>query len=125
MKLTTLLFLISGITMAVIHGIAMELSLYWVYPPLDIPMHFLGGAVSALLVFTLRDISLPGASYIASSFFNTMVFVVLVMFGWEGFEFVFKTSVHANYLIDTCIDLVMGFIGGVTGYLVGSRVQEI
>ncbi|MCA9365332.1 hypothetical protein KC723_00395 [Candidatus Kaiserbacteria bacterium] len=125
MKLTTLLFLISGITMAIIHGIALELSLYWVYQPLDIPMHFLGGAVSALLVFTLRDLGIPGASYVASSLTRTMIFVILVMLSWEGFEVVFDIMVEGNYLTDTVIDLVMGFLGGMVGYLVASRIQMI
>lgn len=123
-RLNTIIFLITLSVLATTHYLSLEFYLYWRYLWLDMPMHFLGGTMVALGLFSAREF-FPRLPVTVLTFFATVCFVLLVAVGWEVFEFVFGiSSIEANLFRDTVTDLAMGLLGGVVGWFVGSRIRK-
>lgn len=121
LSLNTKILLILFSTLAVVHSLALAYDLYWVITWLDIPMHFFGGAIVALGLYTLRDLKFPTPQLLFS--FPVFIFlVVLVALAWELFEYRITTSLPADYVFDTSLDLILGTLGGITGYIIGKRL---
>ena len=124
LKLPTVFFLISFLILAVIHIIALQLSLYWAFSWFDIPMHFFGGAVVALGIFTLNDLKImvPDRWLYAVP---VVLLVIIVAMTWEVYELLIGISVESNYAIDTFTDLCMGTLGGLVGYSIGTNIKKL
>jgi uncharacterized membrane protein YoaK (UPF0700 family) len=124
LKLPTIFFLISLSFLAVVHIIALELFLYWRFWWFDIPMHFIGGSVVALGLFTLRDLRLPiPARYLRAVPVVLLVIVVAMM--WEVYELFIGVPIENDYVVDTLTDLSMGILGGLVGYSIGSNLNKL
>ena len=79
---------------------------YWLFPWLDMPVHFLMGSGLAIL-FTKNFKWGTSVSIIA---------IVLLAFGWEYAERIFGWSVAlAESYQDAATDVAMGVIGGILG----------
>lgn len=100
--------LVLSTLLAVFHSWALSAYLYWHYVWLDVPVHLLGGLTLGMVFIAIARKFRP-ISYI--------IFMAIVIFGWEAFEFVIGTSREANFIFDTSLDLLMGAIGGVLAYL--------
>lgn len=124
-KTNTMLFLLALSTLAVVHIVSLKLYLYWYYLWLDVPVHFLGGICVSLGLFSFAELHVPGAQWATRSLWRALCFVVLVMIAWEVFEVWAGVPMQANYLGDTTLDLIMGFLGGLTGYGIAKRMQHI
>lgn len=124
LQLTTILFLIAGSMLAVLHVVSLRLFLYWHYWWLDLPMHFLGGVVIALLVYTLYDLKI-----IRSRRLLRMMPVLLIVFVaalvWEGYEVLIGIPIEDDYLVDTVTDLIIGVIGGFVGAYVAAAIRKL
>jgi len=95
--------------LAVVHLYALPHYWYWYFPWLDVPVHFLGGAVMASAV-----IGVVGT-------FKPRTFLLLVVggaIGWELFEYVIYVAREANFVFDTALDLLMDALGALAVYLV-------
>lgn len=123
LKLTTIFFLISGSILAVTHILAMKFFLYWKYEWFDMPMHFLGGVVVGLLLYTLHDI---GVNIIPRKprWFTVLLFVIMVAMAWEVYEVLIRIQIFDDYYIDTAIDLFLGSLGGITAFIVGNQMRK-
>ena len=122
LQLTTVFLLISGSILAVVHILALELFLYWRYWWFDIPMHVLGGVVVALGIFTLYDF-LPKLPRQYLSLIPIISSVLIIALVWEVYQLLIGIPIEADYEVDTIIDLIMGTLGGVIGYLVATQVR--
>jgi len=122
--LLVLLLLIAASVLAGVHLIALELSLYYVFAAFDIPMHFLGGAVIALMIFALAAIEFPLPRFM-TKFGPVILSVCIVGIMWEAFEVWAGIPMEHDYFADTALDLVMDLVGGVVGYFVGSRLIQL
>jgi hypothetical protein len=109
--------LLWSILVAVLHLIAIALSLYWIIEWFDILMHFLGGMTMAYLALFLFFTSgyLKRTAEVKNNKF--VVFLVVTMFtaviglGWELWElFVGISSVYLD-MADTILDLIMDMLG--------------
>jgi uncharacterized membrane protein YeaQ/YmgE (transglycosylase-associated protein family) len=112
--------------LAVLHRIALAFYLYWQWPWLDIAMHFFGGAVVALGLFTIRDFvrQIPDRLEYLLPVMSGVVVVVLV---WELFEF-FVVGIPLTtpgIELDTAIDITVGIIGGLVGFFVGHSLRRL
>lgn len=87
-------------------------------------MHFIGGIVVALGLFTLRDlrIVLP-ERYI--KLFNILLLVLLVAMVWEVYELLIGIPIEADYVVDTLTDLCIGMFGGLVGYTIGITLRKL
>lgn len=98
--------------MLVGHLAALHFFWYWYLWWFDIPMHILGGmALGALgiAVFGKR----------AALF---MLWMIVVVLGWEAFEFAARISTgQFDYWIDTISDIANGLIGGSIMYLLAKK----
>jgi hypothetical protein len=125
MQTRLVLLLSTLLTIAIVHGVALEFFLYWKYLWLDIPMHLLGGVCVAFgySVLPFFRINLP-PKYRTFAWYLAFVFAVGVI--WEIFEFVNGLSVIAgeNIFTDTAGDLFNDLIGGCIGYAIQKRIQE-
>lgn len=124
LKLPTVFFLIAFSFLAVVHVVALQLFLYWHYWWFDLPMHFIGGAVVALGLFTLHDLQLViPERYLA--LIPVLLLVLLIAMVWEVYELFIGVPIEGDYVSDTLIDLVMGLSGGALGYFVGTNLRKI
>lgn len=124
LKLPTIFFLITFLLLAVVHGIALQLFLYWRYWWFDLPMHLIGGVVVALGIFTLHDLRL----WVPKRYLKlipVVLLVLLVAMVWEVYELMIGVPIEADYILDTGTDLIMGVCGGMLGYFVGTNLQKI
>lgn len=118
------LLLIATSILASVHILALELSLYYVVPYLDVPMHFLGGVIVALMVSAFIAIELPLPKKLGQ--FPYIIGAVLVVgLSWEIFEILAGIGIEANYLTDTSLDIVMDTIGGISGYFVAKQLASL
>lgn len=124
LKLPTVFFLISFSFLAGIHIIALQLFLYWKFQWLDIPMHFLGGIVVALGLFTLHDLKLVIKKR-HLQIFPIVLLVLTVAMLWEVYELLIGIPIESNYVVDTLTDLSMGLLGGLVGYGIGSSIKKL
>jgi hypothetical protein len=122
MQMTTVLALIAGINLALLHGLAMYLDLYWRYAWLDIPMHVMGGAVLVLFWAALIDVRLLRHSTLQIR--QVCVVAGVIMIAWEVFGVIVENGFKDKYVIDTSIDLCAGSVGVALGYLVVRAVYN-
>ncbi|MBI2044975.1 hypothetical protein HYT23_02870 [Candidatus Pacearchaeota archaeon] len=100
---------------------------YFVYPWIDIPMHFLGGFSIAYTAFLfLRFFREKGKMEINNKALTILIVVSLVALTavlWEFYEFLkylLDISLKPN-IEDTLLDLFIGLLGGLTGSAVFGR----
>ena len=111
-----------------LHLTALRYALYYVVPWFDVGMHFLGGALVALMGvwcarFFLFGEAIPG---------KHILLIVLVAAGvigvlWEVFEYFTGLRTAYNYPLDTLKDLIMDLLGAMSVYwiTVHSRVRSV
>jgi hypothetical protein len=115
--------------LAVIHFLSISNSLYWVFPWVDIPLHFLGGvwAASFFAWLNLR-FSLgifEGKSFLLN-FILAISFVSLIGVLWEFFEFSYDffsnsmdiSKIAQQGVADTMGDFFFDLLGGTAFVLI-------
>ena len=125
LKVTTVFFVITLALLSLLHYLALEFSLYWRFAWFDIFMHFFGGAVVALGLFTLKDFvrNIPDR---LQYFFPIIAGVIVAALSWEIFEIVLGVpTFEPGYGLDTVIDIVMGVVGGFVGFIVGHNIRKL
>jgi hypothetical protein len=102
--------------LAVWYAVGMREFLFWRLWWYDIPAHFMGGLVIALVLGCLirGRISLSKA----------IVLALVVGIGWEVFERYFGLggNVFMSYALDTTKDMLMDGVGGMAGYFAVRRL---
>ncbi|MBI4138080.1 MAG: hypothetical protein HY482_00600 [Candidatus Wildermuthbacteria bacterium] len=93
--------------------------LYWTFPWLDIPAHFLGGASIAIAGGNaIASLNAAGRVPFLPRFFSAVCvfsFVALAAVGWEWFEFLGDYLLGTNMQAttqDTMADFLFGLLGG-------------
>jgi len=122
MRTIFLLLFLATVTLAFVHFAALEFFLYWQYVWLDVPVHFLGGTIVALLFLALLDLGLPCPSW-CQKLIPVLVLVLIVGVLWEVYELLIGIIIRDNYVFDTTLDLIMDVCGGYVGYVVGNKVR--
>jgi len=125
------------------HIVATVYHLYWLFPWFDIPMHFLGGFLLAIIFFYLwrfAHISIgtgvspaPPRSLAGLPLANVFValvltlgFVALIGVLWEFYEFLHdfyfltggKINVFQTSFANTIKDLFFDLVGGITAFAI-------
>jgi hypothetical protein len=111
------LFLIQTFVIFVVgavHIAALKLYLYWLFPWLDVFVHF-----TAALWVALAAMWLLSSVHQRLSFTKVFFIICTVSVGWELFEIWGGIPREANFVFDTSLDLLMDVLGGITGYAVG------
>ncbi len=102
------------------HAVADGLYLYWTVPEVDIPIHFMGGLMSALFVLWFFRFS-----GIKESFRNAFLGVLAIGLVWEYVEIFFRVAdITRDYWINAGRDLVSDVLGGVVGYYIWKKLPE-
>ncbi len=110
------------IILFVFNNFAAKVSLYWTYRWLDLPMHFIGGALIswlAYIVFAMwrKDYSFP--------WIYALIFSFGLGFLWEVIEFYMKVAqLVPDYYLDTVKDILMDMIGGLVVYAVWDKLTN-
>ena len=117
----------SLLLLALLHIVAIELFLYWLYPWFDIVTHFLGGVTVSLGVFWFlfespfvriekRPLVIIGTLTLA---------IVGIGVAWEVFEFLTGvTRGEENFVADTTLDLIMDAFGALCGGWYAARISH-
>lgn len=124
LKLPTIFLLIIFSLLAVTHVIALELFLYWRFWWFDIPVHFIGGVVVALGVFTLHDLRIVIPARLLQ-LIPVLLLVILVAMVWEVYEILIGTPIESDFMLDTLTDIGMGILGGLAGYRIGTSLNKL
>lgn len=108
-----------------IHLILIYFNSYLIYGWIDVPMHFLGGFAVSFTYFSLIKI-LQKNNYLSKM--NNLIFFIFVIslvaltaVLWEFAEFIIDLSLKINVqkgLQDTMLDLFLGLVGGIAGFLI-------
>ncbi len=123
MKLIYAITLIFGIQFAVLHVIAEQLSLYWRYPWLDIPMHIFGGILLMLVIGTLGAMHVFGR-YLVSGW-RLPIVLSGTLIGWELFGIYRYQGIKPGFVGDTALDIACGVIGIVLGYVIARALARM
>jgi len=118
-----------------VHGVAILSGWYEFNKWFDIPMHFLGGVVIALLALAIWNLCVqkivfqPGVKPVWQFLVycvGILGFVALVGVAWEWYEFLFdRLVIELSYNIrptqmglgDTMVDLLLDILGGLVTFL--------
>lgn len=111
-------FFIFPILVLVAHIFLLLFNIYYIFPWVDIPMHFIGGVSVAVTYFLILGFLQKEKYLRMNSFFNILFIFALVSLTallWEFFEFsaefIFALNLQGN-LEDTMLDLFLGLFGG-------------
>jgi len=114
-------FLFISTLFAWTHHVAVAGSLYWYYWWFDIFMHFWGGLLIGLGVHALcRMKSIP----ILPSTGVVLTVLFVTTFGWEVFELLVGSYAFEIYILDTILDIVLGFSGGLLAHFILQRLYN-
>lgn len=124
MKSTTILALILGLQLAIVHWVAVKLSLYWEIIWLDNLVHLFGGVVLVLLFYTLVDINVLAPRWLRS-WRRTGLLVAVVLVGWEVLGVVMQMRFKENFISDTTLDVLFGILGCSIGWFIGRQLKKL
>ena len=104
----------------IFHATAIINYWYWVFPWLDIPMHFFGGFWMAMFFVWLYHSKISQLPSYLIAFLITLSFVALIGVFWEFLEFFYDVFVSSKgyygYMqlsaADTITDLFFDLVGG-------------
>ena len=86
-------------------------------------MHYLGGVVMGLLLYTIHDLGVSLVPH-RPRWFTTFLFVMLAAVVWEIYEILVGRPILDDYVLDTIIDLILGGLGGLTSFYVADRLRN-
>ena len=113
-----ILFLILSVAFATTHYFAGLASLYWYFWWFDILMHFWGGILIGLGVHVFGSFSVIS---IRPNLLQLLVTIAMVTLSWEIFERVYGLYNPDGYILDTVIDISLGFSGGLLAHVILRR----
>ncbi len=90
-------------------------------------MHFLGGlwiVFSAYYIFHFSNTIGEVGKKSYSIFILLLTAVLTVGILWEVFEYLVGAIPKTDYVFDTCLDLAMDILGGVTAYFFISKITR-
>lgn len=123
LQVTTIFFLISLSVLATLHFIALQLSLYWYFSWLDIPMHAFGGMVLAFGIFTAYDLRVIKKDWLQA--LPVWLLSLVCIFGWEVFKLYTGKVIDEAFVLDTIMDITIGSIGSMLGYYVAKSIRTL
>lgn len=103
------------ILVAVLHSFGVYASLYWLWLPFDIIVHFLGGVwvgLAALWFFFYSPFTWLNWLRL-SKLGIALLAVVIVGLLWEAFEFIAKVPQDIAHYEDTVLDIIMDILGAI------------
>ena len=124
MKSTTILALILGLQLAIVHAVAVKFSLYWEISWFDNLMHLFGGVVLSLLFYTLVDIHMLRQRFVQSAWLVSGL-VLFVLIGWEVLGVLMLMRFKEGFIVDTSLDLVFGILGSIIGWFIGRQLKKL
>ena len=112
------------VVIAVVHNLALAFHLYFFYGWLDIPMHILGGLITVLTLFVLKELSnVFPERYL--QFLPIILIVFVVGLGWEAFEiWAGIPLLEPDFEQDMVSDLSMDMVGGYVGWLTARSLKK-
>jgi len=115
-----------SLLIAFLHLGALEYFWYWQFWWFDIPLHFLGGVLLALIASFLyiKYGSTEGRVTNRMIFINLIATVLIVGFLWEVFELVAggREFADSDYTLDTIADMFTDLAGGLFVYGIISNI---
>lgn len=123
MKPLTVLWLIGIFLIAMAQALFIKLELYWIYPSLDIPMHFAGGVLLTLFLWVLVVQKILPVNKVTNWYWPT-IFTMTLIIAWEVVGVVIRGGLKPNFWSDTFGDIVFGIIGAIVGYFIGKSYNK-
>ena len=102
-------------TLALLHGFFTVSWLYWYYTWLDIPMHLFGAFLVIMTWFYLSQKAWLSELF-KKPILNPIFILIIIIVTWEIYQILSGKPISSNYVADTRMDLIVGFIGGILSY---------
>lgn len=117
LRLEILLLLSAWMLFLVTHQVFLYLDFFWLFWWADILLHTAGGVLVVLSWFTIeRTMTFPRT--MAFKYNHPLLLLVVMMIGWEVFEYVFGIANTTNYVSDTIQDFIFGGLGGLVAFFI-------
>lgn len=110
-----IIFLVLSAAFAAVHLLALKASLYWYFWWFDVVMHFWGGILIGLGVYTLCTLSRFRCRVTLKMI---LIALVIATGTWEIFEWWADLWQPTAYYFDTVQDIALGFGGGLLAHVV-------
>ena len=112
-KPLTVFFLTMSLLFVGAHIAAMHFSFYWYFWWADIVMHSWGGVLVGLGMHVLASLS---SVPVRATLLWVVAALLVATLSWEVFERSFGLFNPDGYLLDTSIDIFLGFTGGLLAH---------
>ena len=110
--------------LALVHMVAIKLSLYWEIGWFDNLMHLFGGVVLVLLLYTLVDINMLGRRWL-DAWRRTALLVAIILVGWEVLGVLMLMRFKEGFITDTSLDILFGILGSIIGWFIGRQLKKL
>lgn len=117
LRLEIILLLLTWAAFLAAHQIFLYLDFFWVFWWADVLLHTAGGVLVVWSWYVIeRTQTFPKT--MALGFNHPLILLVLMMIGWEIFEYAFGIANTTNYISDTAQDFLFGGLGGLVAFLI-------
>lgn len=117
---TLITIVIFSIIFALLHNVALALSLYWTTGWFDMVMHTFGGVIGSLLVlYVLKQLNITGQTLPRKLLVFLFVVMSVLAVGaiWELWEIFAGFTDPFTDMVDTISDLCMDTLGAIIGFI--------
>jgi hypothetical protein len=101
----------------VVEYVSVYFDLFWYFWWLDIVMHTYGGALIVTSWFMVKALG-AFPKLVGDHDRRSLLILILVIIGWELYEYQFRLITPVDYALDTGLDLAIGFAGGLASFLI-------
>jgi predicted signal transduction protein with EAL and GGDEF domain len=115
LRLEIVLILSAWVGFIATHQIFLALDFFWLFWWADILLHTAGGALVVASWYTVDRMNVyPRVMRLSVN--HPLLVLVVMMVGWEIFEYAFGIANTTNYVSDTMQDFICGGLGGLVVY---------
>lgn len=116
LRLEIILLLLAWAAFLATHQVFLYFDFFWLFWWADIVLHTAGGILVVWSWYTIeRTMTFPRT--MALRFNHPLLVLLVMMIGWEIFEYSFGIANTTNYISDTAQDLLFGSLGGLVAFL--------
>lgn len=117
LRLEIIFLLLAWAAFLATHQVFLFFDFFWLFWWADILLHIAGGALVVWSWYTIeRTQTFPRT--MALRYHHPLFVLLVMMIGWEIFEYAFGIANTTNYIADTAQDFLFGALGGLVAFFV-------
>lgn len=117
LRLEIILVLLTWIAFIATHQVFLYFDFFWLFWWSDILLHIWGGGLLVASWYLVERMYVFPRT-MALKLNHPLLILLVVMIGWEVFEYVFGVANNTSYVSDTIQDFIFGALGGLVAFWV-------